>query len=73
MANLENKTFRVLLARLGAHAVENIDAFGVAALRADRTTRPKYAFELREGGGFIVWKWGAVRPPQFSLRARARS
>jgi len=49
-----NDPFRVLLARLGAYTFQGIDAFFVAALRANRAIRPKQRLKTRKRCFFIV-------------------
>jgi hypothetical protein len=49
-----DNTFGVLLARLGANALENVDLICVAAMRANRAVRPKQSLKTRKRCFFIV-------------------
>ena len=46
--------FRVLLAGLGADALQGVDAIHAAAMRADRTIRPEDGLQLGEGRFFVM-------------------
>jgi hypothetical protein len=47
-------TFRMLFARLRAHAFELADVVGAAAMRADRTIRPQHRFDVLKSGLFAM-------------------
>jgi hypothetical protein len=57
---------RVFLARLGADALEGIDAVQRATMRAHRTFRPQDRFQLLKGCGFIVEVGGVEDGHDFS-------